>query len=394
MASRAVFIVAAKRTAFGTFGGKLKNKTATDLCEIAAAGALHAGNVHAEAVDSVIVGNVCASAADGAYISRHVGTRIGVPISSPALTVNRLCGSGFQAIINGAHEILLNESQVVLCGGSENMSQAPYALRNMRFGTQLGVDYKLEDTLWGTLTDWQIKTPMGMTAENLADRHGITRAECDAVALRSQLRWAEAAELRKFDDEIVPVRLEGKKGEELFERDEHPRQTTMQALEKLPPVFKKGGTVTAGNASGICDGAAAVVLASEEAVKTHNLTPLARLAGYHVSGCDPHIMGIGPVPAIEGLLKKTGMKLADMGLIEVNEAFAAQYLAVERELGLHVDITNVNGGAIALGHPVGASGTRITTHLVYEMRRRKTKHSIGSACIGGGQGIALLLEGV
>ncbi|XP_033871846.3 3-ketoacyl-CoA thiolase, mitochondrial [Acipenser ruthenus] len=390
---RGVFIVSAKRTPFGTYGGLLKDHSATDLAEHAAKAALAAGNVAPEIVNSVIVGNVMQSSSDAAYISRHVGLRAGVPIPVPALTVNRLCGSGFQSIISGAQEICLKESEVVLCGGSESMSQAPYAVRNIRFGTKFGVDLKMEDTLWAGLTDLHVKIPMGITAENLAVQYEISREDCDKYAHKTQQRWKTAHDAGHFNAEIAAVEVKTKKGKQPMTQDEHPRpQTTLEQLAKLQPVFKKGGTVTAANASGVSDGAAAVVIASEDAVKQHKLTPLARVVAYHVSGCDPSIMGIGPVPAISGALKKAGLTLKDMDLVEVNEAFAPQYLSVEKALGLDPEKTNVNGGAIALGHPLGASGSRITAHLVHELRRRGGKYAVGSACIGGGQGIAIIIE--
>uniref|UniRef100_H0XFJ5 Acetyl-CoA acyltransferase 2 n=1 Tax=Otolemur garnettii TaxID=30611 RepID=H0XFJ5_OTOGA len=388
-----VFIVAAKRTPFGAYGGLLKDFTATDLAEFAAKAALSAGKVSPETVDSVIVGNVAQTSSDAIYLARHVGLRVGVPKETPALTVNRLCGSGFQSIVNGCQDICVKDAEVVLCGGTENMSQAPYCVRNTRFGTKLGSDLKLEDSLWVALTDQHVKLPMAITAENLAAKHKISREECDKYALQSQQRWKAANDAGYFNEEMVPIEVKTKKGNQTVQVDEHARpQTTLEQLQKLPPVFKKDGTVTAGNASGISDGAGAVVLASEDAVKKHNFTPLARIVGYFVSGCDPSIMGIGPVPAISGALKKTGLSLKDMDLVEVNEAFAPQYLAVEKSLGLDPSKTNVNGGAIALGHPLGGSGTRITAHLVHELRRRGGKYAVGSACIGGGQGIAVIIQ--
>ncbi|KAK3103926.1 hypothetical protein FSP39_022966 [Pinctada imbricata] len=388
-----VFIVAAKRTAFGTYGGKLVGKSATDLMEVASKAALQAGKVNPEIVNSVIVGNVLTSSTDGIYIARHVGLKCGVPIDVPALTVNRLCGSGFQAIINGAQEIMLGESQVALVGGSDNMSQAPYAVRNVRFGTKLGMQLKLEDTMWEALTDSYTGLPMAITAENLAEQYGLSRQDCDNYALQTQQRWAAAQEAGVFKLEITPISLKGKKGPETFEVDEHPKpKSTPENLAKLPPVFKKNGTVTAGNASGVCDGAAALVIASEAAVKQHNLTPLARLVSYGISGCDPKIMGIGPAPSSRAALKAAGKDVKDMQIVEVNEAFAPQYLAVEKELGLNREITNMNGGAIALGHPLAASGARITGHLTHELQRQNKQFALGTACIGGGQGIAVILE--
>lgn len=390
---RGVFVVAAKRTPFGAYGGLLKDFTATDLSEFAAKAALSAGKVSPETVDSVIIGNVVQSSSNAIYLARHVGLRVGVPKETPALTINRLCGSGFQSIVNGCQEICVKDAEVVLCGGTESMSQAPYCVRNVRFGTKLGSDIKLEDSLWAGLTDQHVQLPMAMTAENLAVKHKISREECDKYALQSQQRWKAANDAGYFNDEMAPIEVKTKKGKQTMQVDEHARpQTTLEQLQKLPPVFKKDGTVTAGNASGIADGAGAVIIASEDAVKKHNFTPLARIVGYFVSGCDPSIMGIGPVPAISGALKKAGLSLKDMDLVEVNEAFAPQYLAVEKSLDLDISKTNVNGGSIALGHPLGGSGSRITAHLVHELRRRGGKYAIGSACIGGGQGIAVIIQ--
>ncbi|XP_053557077.1 3-ketoacyl-CoA thiolase, mitochondrial [Bombina bombina] len=392
---RGIFVVAAKRTPFGTYGGLLKDHSATDLGEIAAKAALAAGNVSPEIVDSVIFGNVAQTSSDAIYLARHVGLRAGIPIPVPALTVNRLCGSGFQSIVNGCQEISLRESDIVLCGGSESMSQAPYAVRNIRFGTKFGADLKLEDTLWAGLTDSHIKTPMAITAENLGEKYNVTRPDCDKYAFQTQQRWKAAQDAGYFTAEMAPVEIKTRKGAVKMEQDEHPRpQTTLEQMAKLPSVFKKDGMVTAGNASGVSDGAGVVILASEEAVTKHKLTPLARIVAYHVSGCDPKIMGIGPVPAITEALKKSGLSLQEMDLVEVNEAFAAQYLSVQKVLGLNPEKTNVNGGAIALGHPLAASGSRITSHLVHELRRRNGKYAVGSACIGGGQGIAVILENV
>eukprot|EP01135_Chromosphaera_perkinsii_P003101 Nk52_evm9s235 gene=Nk52_evmTU9s235 len=392
--SKSVFIVGAKRTAFGTFGGALKGMSATDMQVAAAAGALAHAKVDAKNVDSVIVGNVIQSQADAAYLSRHVGLKLGVQINTPCLGINRLCGSGFQTLINGAHEIMLGESQIVLAGGTESMSQCPYAVRNIRFGTKLGQDPVLEDTLWAGLTDSLYSSPMGITAENLAAKYGISREECDAFSLRSQQLWKKASDAGVFKAETAPITLKSRKGPVEFAVDEHPRpQTEMSGLAKLPTVFKKNGTVTAGSSSGICDGAGALVLAGDEAVQKHGLTPLVKIVSYHVEGCEPTEMGIGPVMAIQGALAKSGgLSLKDMGIVEVNEAFAAQALSVQKELGIPDDVFNPNGGAIALGHPLGASGSRIMTTLTHEMQRRKIKYAVGSACIGGGQGIAIVLE--
>uniref|UniRef100_A0A8C9A5Z7 Acetyl-CoA acyltransferase 2 n=1 Tax=Prolemur simus TaxID=1328070 RepID=A0A8C9A5Z7_PROSS len=365
-----VFIVAAKRTPFGTYGGLLKDFTATDLAEFAAKAALSAGKVPPETVDSVVVGNVAQTSSNAIYLARHVGLRVGIPKETPALTVNRLCGSGFQAIVNGCQDICVKDAEVVLCGGTENMSQSPFCVRNIRFGTKLGTDLQISNfnNVFFTRQKTNFETNLSVISANDAGY---------------------------FNNEMVPIEVKTRKGKQTMQVDEHARpETTLEQLQKLPPVFKKDGTVTAGNASGICDGAAAVILASEEAVKKHNFTPLARIVSYHVSGCDPAIMGIGPVPAISGALKKAGLSLKDMDLVEVNEAFAPQYLAVQESLGLDPSKTNVNGGAIALGHPLGGSGTRITAHLVHELRRQGGKYAVGSACIGGGQGIAVIIQSI
>jgi acetyl-CoA acetyltransferase family protein len=391
--SREIWIVGAKRTAFGTFGGALKDLTATDLAVEASRAALAQSGVRAEQIEQVVFGNVQQTSADAIYLARHVGLRVGAPIAAAALTVNRLCGSGFQAIINGAEQILLGEAEVVLTGGTESMSQAPHVIRGARWGLPFGKEQKLGDTIWDALTDSYTGMPMAITAENLAVEYKLTRQECDEYALRSQRAWAAAHEAGRFTAEITPIELKSKKGTVQFAVDEHPRpQSSMDALAKLAPVFKKDGVVTAGNASGISDGAAALVLASKEAAQKHGWKPLARLTNWAYTGCDPKIMGIGPAPAIRRVLEKSGHKLADFDLIEVNEAFAPQYLAVEKELGLPRDRSNVNGGAIALGHPLGASGARITTHLAYELRRAGKRLGLGSACIGGGQGIAVIIE--
>jgi len=391
--SRDIYIVAAKRTAFGAFGGSLKGLSATDLGVHASKAALEQAGLPAEAIDHTVFGNVQQTSADAIYHARHVGLRAGVPQEKPALTVNRLCGSGFQSVITGAEQMLLGDAEACLVGGAENMSQAPHVVFNARWGMKFGQSPDFEDSLWSALTDSFTGCAMGITAENLAEQYNITRQDADEYGLRSQKAWAAAHAEGKFADEISPVELKSRKGVKIFDTDEHPRpDATMEAMAKLPTAFKKGGTVSPGNASGICDGAAALVLATKEAVDKHGLTPLARVVQWGIAGVDPKIMGIGPAPAIRIALERAGLTLADMDLVEVNEAFAPQYIAVERELGLDRDKTNVNGGAIALGHPLGASGARITAHLVYELRRRAAKYAVGSACIGGGQGIAIVLE--
>jgi acetyl-CoA acyltransferase 2 len=393
--SQSIVILAAKRTAFGTMSGALKAQSATDLAVHAAKAALAQSGVLPESIAHVVIGNVMQTSPDAIYCARHVGLRAGLPITTPGLTVNRLCGSGFQAIVNGAEQLLLGEGDAVLVGGTENMTQAPHLLRGARDGWPFGKAPAVEDSLWSALTDSYCNTPMAVTAENLAQKYGITRLECDEYALGSQQRWAAANEKGYFKEEIAPLEIASKKGAVTFAVDEHPRpQSTLETLAKLPTVFKKDGVVTAGNASGICDGAACLVLATEDFAKRKGLTPLARVVHWGVAGVEPSLMGIGPAPAIKIALERASLKLSDMDLVEVNEAFAPQYLAVEKELGLDRARTNVNGGAIALGHPLGASGARITTHLVYELARRSARYAVGSACIGGGQGIAVVIERV
>jgi acetyl-CoA acyltransferase 2 len=331
---------------------------------------------------------------DAIYLARHVGLKAGLPQQVPALTVNRLCGSGFQAVVDAALEMLAGHSHCALVGGTESMSQAPHVARGLRFGVGLGKSPKLEDALWEALTDSYNGLPMAMTAENLAVKYGISQREVDEYSVLSQKRFAAAQEAGRFSEEIAPMDLPGKKGAVVqFARDEHNRpETTVEGLAKLPKVFKKDGVIHAGAASGISDGAGALVLATRQFAQERGLTPIGRLLGWGISGCDPSIMGIGPAPAVRRAFERHEARLSDFDLFEVNEAFAPQYLAVEKELGLPRDRTNVDGGAIAVGHPLAASGARITAHLLYELKRRGKKRGVGSACIGGGQGIALLLE--
>ena len=395
---RDILFVSAKRTAFGAFGGAFRDLRATDLGTVAATAALAQSGFQPADIDEVIFGNVVQTTPEDVYCARHIGLRAGVPEDKPALTVNRLCGSGFQAIISAAQEIRAGDADVALVGGTESMSQAPHAVRGARWGFPFGKAPPLEELLWTALTDSYAGCAMGVTAETLAERHGIDRAACDAYALTSQQRWAAAEEAGRFREEIVSVPLPGsprarKNAPATLERDEPPRpQTTAEALARLPPVFKSDGVVTAGNASGLADGAAALVIASRAAVDRAHKAPLGRLVSWGVVGVDPRIMGIGPVPAIRKALARAQLTLQDMDLIEVNEAFAPQYLAVEKEALLPRDKTNVDGGAIALGHPLGASGARIVTHLLYELARRRSRFGVGAACIGGGQGIAVIVE--
>ncbi len=388
-----VLFLSAARTPMGTFGGSLKYHSAIDLGVVASNAAVERSGVDPADFGHVMFGNVMQTSADAIYMARHVGLRAGLPIDVPAVTVNRLCASGFQAVIDGAREIILGDSRVCLVGGAESMSQAPHVVRGARWGLRLGPAGKLEDTLWEALTDPYCGFSMAETAENLAEEYGISRSEADEVAVRSQRLAKEAWDAGRYDDEVVPVMV-GRKGKETaFERDEHLRpETTMEALAALRPYFKEDGLVTAGNASGIGDGAAAMVIASREFAEAQGLEPVGRLVAWAVAGVPPRIMGIGPAPASRAALEKAGLTLDDIDLVEVNEAFAPQYAAVERELGLDREKVNVNGGAIALTHPLGMTGARITGHLLHELRRRGGGLGLGTACIGGGQGAAVIVE--
>ncbi len=392
--SRDVFILGGKRTPMGEYVGALKDVSAIDLGAIAARAALEVTGVQPENIDHTIIGNALQTSGDAIYGARHVALNAGVPFDRPALTVNRLCGSGIQSIISGAHMIQLGEANTALVGGMESMSQAPHVIRGARSGFALG-EGKIEDSLMVALLDTYCNTPMAGTAENLARRFEISREEQDAYALRSQQKAKRAKEACYFTTEITPVEVKTRKGSFLFEHDDHLRpQTTLEGLAKLKPAFAKDGFVTAGNASGIVDGAAALVIAGEEVVKENDLKPMGRIVSWAYAGVEPEIMGIGPVPATRKALEKAGLKLDDIDLIEVNEAFAAQYLAVEKELGLDRSRTNVNGGAIALGHPLGATGTRLVLTVLHELRRRQQRYGLATACIGGGQGIAMIVERV
>ncbi len=393
--SRDVVVLSGKRTGFGTFGGSLRSFSATQLGIFAGSAAIEAAGITPEQVDHTFFGNALQTSSDAIYLARHIALGAGVPEEKPALTVNRLCGSGFEAIVQGAKEIILGEAEVCLTGGTESMSQAPHVVRGARFGDlRLGPAGKyFEDLLWEALLDTNCGLTMAQTAEELAARYGVTREEADEVAYRSQMRAKAAWDEGRFDAEIAPVTIRTRKGEQLYAADEHMRpDTTMEGLAKLRPYFKEDGLVTAGNASGIGDGAAAAVLASAEWAEKTGLEPLGRIVSWGFVGVDPQIMGIGPAPAARLALEKAGLTLDDMDLVEVNEAFAPQYKAVEKELGLDPEKTNVNGGAIAITHPLAASGARITIHLLHELRRRGGKYGLGSACIGGGQGGAVVVE--
>jgi len=390
-----VVFLSGARTGFGTFGGTLKDHSATDLGAIAARAALARSSVDAAEVDHVVFGNVLQTSADAIYLARHIGIRAGLPIETPAVTVNRLCGSGFEAVAQGARQIVLGESQVVLAGGTESMSQAPHVVRGARWGLRLGPAGPFEDTLWEALRDPSCGLSMAETAENLAAKYRISRQAVDCYAARSQAAAAAGWEAGAFADEVVSVPIQNRKTKQTedWAADEHMRPaTTPEALAKLPPYFKKDGVVTAGNASGISDGAAALVMASARFASERGVRPIGRLLAWASVGVEPAYMGIGPAPAARKALQRAGLKLEDMDLVEVNEAFAAQYLAVEQELGLDRERTNVDGGAIALGHPLGASGARITLHLLHALRRRGGRYGLGSACIGGGQGAAVVIE--
>ncbi len=389
-----VYILGGARTPMTQYVGALKDVSAIDLGAVAARGALARTGVQPDWVEHVVFGNVQQSSVDAHYGARHVGLKAGLPIEVPALTVNRLCGSGVQAVLSGAQHIQLGEAAVVLAGGMENMSQVPHVIRGLRSGLKLGQG-KLEDWLWEGLTDPYAGCSMAITAENCAEKYGITREQSDEYALRSQQLAHQAWNSGSLEDEVVPVEIEGRKGTTLVERDDHLRpDTTMDVLARLPAAFKKDGVVTAGNASGIVDGAAALLIAGESAVKARGLEPLGRIVSWATVGVQPSMMGMGPVPAIRLALERAGLSLADLDLIEINEAFAPQYLACEKELGLDRDKVNVNGGAIALGHPLGATGARLVLTLLLELRRRGRRYGVASACIGGGQGIAMIIESV
>ena len=390
-----IAIVSGGRTPFGRYCGKLKDYTAQELGAVAAKGAIERAGLTAHDFDHVVFGNAQQTSGDALYGARHVGLRAGLPIETPALTVNRLCGSGMQSIVSAAQMIQTDEAKVVLAGGMESMSMAPFVIRG-RDGFTLAPGGKLEDSLMVALLDTYCGLYMANTAELYGEQQGITRQAQDELALRSQQCADDAYKAGRLQEELVPVPLRDKKGDptsEMLAEDDHRRpQTTMEGLAKLRPAFGKNGTVTAGNASGIVDGGAAVVVMSLEEAGKRNLTPLGRIVNWGIAGVEPKLMGRGPVPATKLALQRAGLTLDYIDLIEVNEAFAAQYLAVEKELGLDREKVNVNGGAIALGHPLGATGTRLVITLLYELRRRKKKYGLATACIGGGQGIAIIVE--
>ena len=392
MQQKDVFIVGGARTPMTEYTGALKDVSALELGAIAARGAFEKTGVKPDWVDHAVFGNVLQTSSDAIYGARHVALKAGVPVEVPALTVNRLCGSGIQAAVSGAQLIQLGEAELVLTGGTESMSQAPHVIRGLRSGLRLNQG-KLEDYLYEALLDPYCGLFMAQTAEKCALKYSVSRDDQDEFALRSQQAASKAWAEGRFKDEVVPVELKSRRGVTLVERDDHLRpDTTLEGLAKLPAAFSKDGTVTAGNASGIVDGGAALILASAQALKDKGLTPLSRLVAWAAVGVDPSYMGMGPAPATRLALSRAGMSLDQIDLVEVNEAFAGQYLAVERELGLDRNRTNVNGGAIALGHPLGMTGTRLLLTLTLELGRRGKKYGLATACIGGGQGIAAIVE--
>ncbi len=393
-----IAIVGGARTAMceysGTPGyGKFKDVSAIDLAAHASKAALARAKVDPESVDHVVVGNALQTSSDAIYGARHVGLKAGVAQESPALTVNRLCGSGIQSVISGAHEILLGEATTCLVGGMENMSQAPFVLDGARQGFRFGTEPKLKDMLFASLSDPYCGLFMAQTAEKVAQRCDISRAAQDEFALRSHTLGAAAVQEGRFAEEIEPYVIETRKGEIRIDTDDHIKpDTSLEALSKLRPAFGKDGTVTAGNASGIVDGAAALVVTTKDRAQADKLDVMAVIRSWATVGVDPSVMGLGPVPAITKCLEKAGVAIGDVDRFEINEAFSAQYLGCEKELGLDRDKCNVNGGAISLGHPLGATGTRLLLTLVYELRRSGKRYGVASACIGGGQGIAMLIE--
>ena len=388
-----IVILGSARTAIGTFGGALAGLTPVELGHIVATAALSRAGVSGDQIGTVVFGNVIATEPADMYLSRLAAMKAGVPETVPAMNVNRLCGSGVQAIVSGVQALALGDADFALVGGSESMSRAPYILPAARFGQKMG-DVAGIDMMLGALNCPFGTGHMGVTAENVARAYGITRDMQDAFALESQTRAARAITDGRFASQIVPVAVKTRKGDVVFDTDEHPKATTADALAGLRPAFAKDGSVTAGNASGINDGAAALVLARASAAQKAGLQPLARITGYAHAGVRPDVMGIGPVPAVQALCARTGLAVGDFDIIESNEAFAAQALAVSAELGLDSQRVNPNGGAIALGHPVGASGAIITVKALYELHRRAAKRALVTMCIGGGQGIALSLERV
>jgi len=389
---REVVIVSAARTAIGSFNGGLAGVSAVDLGAVVVKEAIKRAGINPELVDETVMGCIL-QAGLGQGVARQAAVKAGIPVEKPAYTINMICGSGLRAVQIAAQQIISGECDVVVAGGTENMSAAPYLLRNARTGYRMGNGEIIDSMVYDALTDVFNNYHMGMTAENLAEKYNISREEQDALSVASQNKAEAAIKEGKFKEEIVPVVIPSKKGDIIFDTDEFPRAgVTVEALSKLRPAFKKDGTVTAGNASGINDGAAALVVMGADKAKELGLQPLAKIVGYASAGVDPSIMGIGPVPAVKKALGRAKLTLENIDLIEANEAFAAQALSVAKELGFDMSKVNVNGGAIALGHPVGASGARILITLLYEMKRRNLKRGLATLCIGGGMGTALIVE--
>jgi acetyl-CoA acetyltransferase family protein len=397
-----IVFLSGKRTAFGTFNGVFTGVSATDLGVHASKAAIEQAGISAQDIDHVVFGNVMQTSADAIYCARHVGLKSGGRVETPAVTVNRLCGSGFESLIQAGQLLRLGDATMVLAGGAENMTQAPHTIRGARAGFKLG-GTKMNDYLQEVLYDPQAGCAMAITAENLAEKYGISREDADEYGYRSQTAWKTAQEAGRYDAEIAPLTYSTRRGDVTVEIDEHPQLSPLRpakfrdrfgeaAMAKLRPVFKKDGTVTAANASGINDGGAAMVMTTAAIAEQRGLTPMGRLIAGASVGVDPKYMGIGPVEAIKAALAKAGMSIGEMDLIEINEAFSSQYLACEKVLEIDRAITNVNSGGVAVGHPLAATGTRITMHLLYELQRRGKKYGVGSACIGGGQGIAVVVE--
>lgn len=386
-----IVILGGARTAIGGFGGALAGTSPIELATVVAKAAMERAGVDPTQIGHVAIGHVINTEPKDMYVSRVAAMQAGIPDGTPAMNVNRLCGSGVQAIVSMAQSLMLGDADFALAGGSENMSRSPYIVSDLRWGAKMG-DIKARDMMLGALNCPFGTGHMGVTAENVAREHGISRADQDAFALQSQERAAAAIAAGYFDSQIVPVQVQAKRDMVDFARDEHPKATSLKTLGGLRPVFEKDGTVTAGNASGLNDGAAAIVLARADAAAAAGLTPEFRILGYAHAGVRPEVMGIGPVPAVRNLLVKTGLKASDFDVIESNEAFASQALAVSKELGFDPAIANPNGGAIALGHPVGATGAIITVKAMYELERTGGKRALITMCIGGGQGIALAIE--
>ncbi|PWJ96641.1 acetyl-CoA C-acetyltransferase [Oceanotoga teriensis] len=395
-----VFIIDAKRTALGTFGGTLKNEPASKLGAHVLKEMISINNLSPNNIDETIIGNIL-GAGQGMGPGRQVAIYAGIPVESPAYTINMICGSGMKAVMIGATDIMSEQADLVVAGGIENMSMAPYLINsNNRFGSKMGNQTVIDHMINDSLTDVFNQYHMGVTAENIAQKYNISREEQDEFAYTSQLRANQAIENGRFKDEIIPYKIKTRKGEVVFDTDEHPRLTSVEKLGMLRPAFKKDGTVTAGNSSGINDGASIMILASEEAVEKYNLKPIAEIIAFSQAGVDPAFMGLGPVPAIKKVMEKTGLSLDDISLFELNEAFASQSLGVIKELSDYykkdknwfMERTNLNGGAIALGHPVGASGNRIIVTLIHEMLKQKKEYGLASLCIGGGMGTAIVIR--